>query len=139
MSRLVRWLVAGTASVVTFVLCVWLVRAVPFGWLPPAEDDRWVVALAFGGVAAAAVAGAVNWWAGQGTTPPTESPRRQVRQRAKATSGAQVDLAGRDLRSGGGGTADGEEVSEEIVQRAKGSRNARITLAGRDQDTRGQQ
>ncbi|QLI99535.1 hypothetical protein HZZ00_37095 [Streptomyces sp. NEAU-sy36] len=133
MGRAVRWAVAVVAAVAVFVLCAWLVRVVPFEWLPADDGDRWGVALGFAGAVAAAVGGAVNWWAGQGDT---SSPGRRVRQTVRAGGRARVYQAGRDLRSGDGGAAAGGGTAGDVVQRARVSGDARAFQAGRDQDVR---
>lgn len=37
MTRAMRWLVTVVAAAATFGVCVWVVRAVSWGWLPQGE------------------------------------------------------------------------------------------------------
>ena len=68
--RLMRWLVAVTATVAVFGGCLWLFRFASWSWMPHATPDRWVVAAAFATVTAGAVGAAGTWWASR------ETPRR---------------------------------------------------------------
>lgn len=105
MTRAVRWLVVALATAATFGVCVWVVRAVPWGWLPQGEGPRLDTALTFGAVTAAAVLAAGGWWASRELTQPTPTPaptpapQRVRKQQATASGKAQVTLVGgsRDL------------------------------------------
>lgn len=78
MTRAVRWLVVVVAAAATFGVCVWVVRAVPWGWLPQGEGPRLDTALAFGAVTAAGVLAAGGWWAARDRTPPAAGSRTRA-------------------------------------------------------------
>lgn len=61
--RLMRWLMAVTATVAVFGGCLWVFRFVSWSWMPHAASDRWAVAAAFATVTAGAVGAAGTWWA----------------------------------------------------------------------------
>ncbi|MEU5974888.1 hypothetical protein [Streptomyces sp. NPDC047315] len=93
-ARPVRWLLAVVASTVTFGLCLWAVSAVSARWLPEGEEARWGVLAAFAGVTAAAVGGAVGWWAAQDGADPS-ADRQRIDQEADVTDdGDVVQIAG---------------------------------------------
>jgi len=62
-TRLMRWLVAVTATVAVFGVCLWLFRFASWSWMPHATSDRWAVAAAFASITAGAVGAADAWWA----------------------------------------------------------------------------
>src|SRR5438046_10590465 len=68
-SRAVKWSVTCVAAAVTFGVCLWLAMAVELPFLPKAEADRWVVAAAFAGMMATAVAACGTWWAARENRP----------------------------------------------------------------------
>lgn len=72
MTRLLKWLVTAAATLLTFVVCLWV------GWWVgtrlwqhelQSTADRWVVAAAFATVMAGAVLAWAGWWAGRGKEP----------------------------------------------------------------------
>ena len=65
--RWMRWLVAVTATVAVFGVCLWLFRFVSWSWMPQATSDRWAVAAAFATVTAGAAGAAATWWASRET------------------------------------------------------------------------
>jgi AAA ATPase domain len=69
--RLMRWLVAVTATVAVFGVCLWLFRFASWSWTPHATSDRWAVAAAFPSVTAGAVGAAGVWWTSRETRPLT--------------------------------------------------------------------
>jgi hypothetical protein len=103
--RLMRWLVAVTATVAVFGGCLWLFRFASWSWMPHATSDRWVVAAAFATVTAGAVG---TWWARR------ETPRlAETADAGGAAAGPGVPaagersiIAGRDI-SGIASTGDG--------------------------------
>jgi hypothetical protein len=102
--RLMRWLVAVTAAVVVFGVCLWLFRFVSWSWMPHATSDRWLVATAFASVTAGAVF-AAPWWAGR-ETPPLAGPAAaeqgsRVDQRARASGHGKITQVGRDQHTTG--------------------------------------
>ncbi|WP_406388687.1 hypothetical protein [Streptomyces sp. NBC_00211] len=127
-----RWAVGIGSAFVVFWLCLWLVRAVSFGWLPKAEADRWAVAGAFGGAMAAAVGGLTAWWAGRGTqggagAGPDEGT---VRQQARAGGEAEVEqVAGTLGRQAAQHRRPGRK---KVSQKAKASDQAKIRQVGGD-------
>ncbi|WP_217555743.1 hypothetical protein [Streptomyces sp. GbtcB6] len=143
MQRAGRWAVAVCVGAGSFVVCLWAARAAPFGFLPRAEADRWVVATAFATTVAALVGTAVGWWAGTGAgpeEPPDGRPpgaadgagagtgrRPAVRQSATASDDAQVTQVAGDRRPGPGGSA---KRPGRLAQRARGTGRARITQVG---------
>ena len=103
--RLMRWLVAVTAAVAVFGVCLWLFRFASWSWMPHATSDRWLVATAFASVTASAVGAAVYWWAGRETSPlagPTAAEQgSQVDQRARASGHGKITQVGRDQHTTG--------------------------------------
>jgi hypothetical protein len=94
--RLMRWLVAVTATVAVFGGCLWLFRFASWSWMPHATSDRWAVAAAFATVTAGAVGAAGTWWASR------EAPRRAGTPACGAAAGAGVPVAGeRSVTAGG--------------------------------------
>ena len=92
---LMRWLVALTATVAVFGVCLWLFRFASWSWMPHATSDRWAVAAAFASVTAGAVAAAGTWWASR------EIPRR-VAEAGGAAAGPGVSAAEeRSITAGG--------------------------------------
>ena len=134
MTRLVRWSLAATGSVVTFGLSLWLARDAPFGWMPRAQADRWVVAAAFATVVAGAVGAAVSWWAGREAPSSAEPVVRRVSQRATASDRARSTQVGGSQNgpSAQGGPVGGEGGSE-TFQHAEASGEAVIIQVGADQ------
>ena len=61
--RVMRWVVAVTATVAVFGGCLWLFRFASWSWMPHETTDRWAVAAAFATVTARAVGAAGTWWA----------------------------------------------------------------------------
>jgi hypothetical protein len=95
--RLMRWLVAVSATVAVFGGCLWLFRFASWSWLPDGTSDRWVVAAAFATVTAGAVGAAGTWWARR------ETPRRAgTADVGGATAGPSVRAAGERSVSAGG-------------------------------------
>ena len=95
--RLMRWLVAVTATVAVFGGCLWLFRFASWSWMPHAETDRWAVAAAFATVTAGAIGAAGTWWASR------ETPRRAgTADAGGAAAGPGVPAAGeRSITAGG--------------------------------------
>jgi hypothetical protein len=95
-TRLMRWLVAVTATVAVFGVCLWLFRFASWSWMPHATSDRWAVAAAFATVTAGAVGAAGTWWASR------ETPRRAGPAEAGGAAGPGVPAAGeRSVTAGG--------------------------------------
>ena len=92
-----RWLVAVTATVAVFGVCLWLFRFASWSWMPHATTDRWAVAAAFATVTAGAVGAAGTWWASR------ETPRRAgTAEAGGAAAGPGVPAAGeRSITAGG--------------------------------------
>ncbi|MFF3689748.1 hypothetical protein [Streptomyces sp. NPDC002187] len=141
MQRARRWAVAVFAGAGSFVICLWSARAAPFGFLPRAEADRWVVATAFATTVATLVGAAAGWRAGYegqpGSVPPdNRSPEtpdppgtggQGVQQEATASDAARVtQVAG----NRGRGHAVPEERPGRVTQRATASGRARVTQVG---------
>ncbi|MFD8223151.1 hypothetical protein ACFV16_03145 [Streptomyces massasporeus] len=147
MQRARRWAVAVFAGAGSFVVCLWSARAAPFGFLPTAEADRWLVATTFATTVTTLVGAAAAWWAGdrgrsgtdptgnrspQTSRPPRSAPR--VRQSATASDTARVtQIAGH--RSAG--HAGPEERPATVTQRATASGRAGITQVGGSDGTTG--
>ena len=95
--RMMRWLVAVTATVAVFGGCLWLFRFASWSWMPHATSDRWAVAAAFATVTAGAVGAAGTWWASR------ETPRRAgTADAGGAAAGPGVPAAGeRSITAGG--------------------------------------
>jgi hypothetical protein len=92
--RLLRWLVAVTATVAVFGVCLWLFRFASWSWMPHAMSDRWAVAAAFATVTAGAAGAAGTWWASR-ETPVTADA-------GGAAAGPGVPAAGeRSITAGG--------------------------------------
>ncbi|WP_406061723.1 hypothetical protein OG462_27905 [Streptomyces sp. NBC_01077] len=129
MTRAVRWLVVVVAAAATFGVCVWVVRAVPWGWLPQGEGPRLDTALAFGAVTAAGVLAAGGWWAARDRTPPAPAPvpARVVTQEATASGNGQVTQVGGSRRPAGA-PADGSP--SRVEQHAEASDDGSILQAG---------
>jgi hypothetical protein len=147
MQRARRWAVTVFAGAGSFVVCLWSARAAPFGFLPRAEADRWLVATAFAATVTTLVGAAAGWWAGDrghpGTVPPddrspdTSGPRRpgtRVQQNATASDAARItQVAGhRNLQH-----TDPEERPHRLKQRATASGRANITQVGGSDGTTG--
>ena len=103
--RLMRWLVAVTATAAVFGVCLWLFRFASWSWMPHATSDRWVVAAAFASVTAGAVGAADAWWASR-ETPPLAAPAAaeqgsRIDQRARASGHGKVTQVGRDQHTTG--------------------------------------
>jgi hypothetical protein len=100
MARWARWLVATGATLLTFWVVLWVVRVASFSWLPQAEADRWVVAVGFATVAAAAVAAPTVWWAQRERNADSEhadsGPTAGVQQRARTSGHSSVTQVGGD-------------------------------------------
>ena len=102
--RLMRWLVAVTATVAVFGVCLWLFRFASWSWLPHAEADRWAVAAAFASVTAGAVGVAGAWWASRETSPmagPAAKQGSRVDQRARASGHSKITQVGGDQHTTG--------------------------------------
>lgn len=141
-----RWAVTVFAGAGAFVICLWSARVAPFGFLPGAEADRWVVATAFATTVATMVAAAAGWWAGEsgqpGSVPPDNRPpetsgpprsgRQAVRQSATASDAARVTQV-----AGHVGQAAPEERPSRVTQRATASGRAGITQVGGSDGTTG--
>ena len=95
-----RWLVAVTATVAVFGVCLWLFRFASWSWMPHATSDRWVVAAAFASVTAGAVGAAGAWWASRETSPLAKQGSR-VDQRARASGHGKITQIGRDQHTNG--------------------------------------
>jgi hypothetical protein len=147
MQRARRWAVMVFAGAGSFVVCLWSARAAPFGFLPRAEADRWLVATAFAATVTTLVGAAAGWWAGDrgqpGTVPPddrspdTSGPPRpgtRVQQNATASDAARItQVAGhRNPRH-----TDPEERPHRLTQRATASGRAGITQVGGSDGTTG--
>ncbi|WP_328942800.1 hypothetical protein OG259_15475 [Streptomyces sp. NBC_00250] len=146
MTRAVRWLVVALATAATFGVCVWVVRAVPWGWLPQGEGPRLDTALTFGAVTAAAVLAAGGWWASRELTQPTPTPaptpapQRVRKQQATASGKAQVTLVGgsRDLAPSTGPQPPGTppagaptaDAPARVDQDAEASDDSSVLLVG---------
>lgn len=128
MSGPVRWAAAGAASVVSFTLVVWLVRAVPWGWLPKDDGDHWAVATACGAVVAAGVLYGLTWWTSRGAAPATPGRGRQVRQYADARDDSVIEqtACSRTRRHTTG------MPPEHLTQRAKARGTSRVRQTGGD-------
>ncbi|MFB7029038.1 MULTISPECIES: hypothetical protein [unclassified Streptomyces] len=158
MTRAMRWLVTAVAAAATFGVCVWVVRAVPWGWLPQGEGPRLDTALAFGTVVAGAVLAVGGWWASREQPPtstpspaPAPVPRRTVTQEATASGNGRIAQAGGPQPSDGAPSqvrqhaeaSDDGDVAQtgggaaQVDQRAKASGRGRITQTGGDQGTEG--
>lgn len=150
MQRARRWTVTVLAGAGSFVICLWAARAAPFGFLPAAEADRWLVATAFATTVATLVGAGAGWWAGAGdrgrpapVPPDNPSPvarsrfwrgGRAVRQSARASDAARVtQMAGH--RSPGHAVT--EERPGKVTQRATASGQARVTQVGGSDGTTG--
>ena len=99
--RLVRWLVAVTATVAVFGACLWLFRFASWSWMPHATSDRWVVAAAFASVTASAVFAVGAWWSASREVPPLAGPAEaeqgsRVDQRARASGHSKITQVGQD-------------------------------------------
>ncbi|MEV7615500.1 hypothetical protein [Streptomyces sp. NPDC089799] len=126
-----RWAVGIGAAFVVFWLCLWLARAVSFGWLPEAEADRWAVAGAFAGAMAAAVGGLTAWWAGRGAQGGAGGRDESVvRQAARADGVAEVEqVAG---SRGPAGTRSRRPARKKVSQKAKATGESKIGQVGGD-------
>ncbi|KOG42811.1 hypothetical protein [Streptomyces resistomycificus] len=148
MQRARRWAVAVLAGAGSFLICLWSARAAPFGFLPRAETDRWLVATAFATTVATLVGAAAARWAGSegrpGSFPPdNRSPEmpdppgtdgQAVRQGATASDAAQVtQVAGHRGR----GHAAPRERPGRVTQRATASGRSRVTQVGGNDGTAG--
>jgi hypothetical protein len=103
--QLMRWLVAVTAAVAVFGVCLWLFRFASWSWMPHATPDRWVVAAAFATVTAGAVGAAGAWWASR-ETPPAAGPAAAkqgwwITQRARASRHSRITQVGGDQHTTG--------------------------------------
>jgi hypothetical protein len=103
--RLMRWLVAVTATVAVFGVCLWLFRFASWSWTPHATSDRWAVATAFATVTAGAVGAAGTWWASRETSVTAEAGGTAVGPGVPA-AGERSITAGGDI-SGIASTGDG--------------------------------
>ncbi|WP_163013956.1 hypothetical protein [Streptomyces sp. S1] len=154
MTRAVRWLVTVVAAAATFGVCVWVVRAVSWGWLPQGEGPRLDTALAFGTVTAGAVLAVGIWWASREqppSPPPPPAPLRTVTQEATASENARVTQAGGPPPAAGtpsrvdqhAEASDDATVSQtggradRLEQRAKASGGGNIAQTGGDQPVQG--
>jgi hypothetical protein len=103
--RLMRWLMAVTAAVAVFLVCLWLFRFASWSWMPHKTSDRWVVAAAFASVTAGAVGAAGFWWASRETSPLTgpagAEQGRRVDQRARASGHGKITQVGGDQHTTG--------------------------------------
>jgi hypothetical protein len=103
--RLMRWLLAVTAPVAVFGVCLWLFRFASWSWMPHATSDRWLVATTFASVTAGAVGAAGYWWAGRETPPLADSAAAgqgsRIDQRAWASGHGKVTQVGRDQHTTG--------------------------------------
>ena len=142
-----RWAVTVFAGAGSFVVCLWSARAAPFGFLPSAEADRWLVATAFAATVTPLVGAAAGWWAGDrgqpGTVPPddrtpdTSDPPRpgtQVQQNATASDTARITQVAGHRNPG---HVDPEERPQRLTQRATASGRAGITQVGGSDRTTG--
>ncbi len=142
-----RWAVTVFAGAASFVVCLWSARAAPFGFLPSAETDRWVVATAFATTVTTLGGAAAGRWAGDRGQPPivppdgrtpdtprTPRPGPRVQQEATASDAARItQVAGhRDP-----GHADPEARPHRLTQRATASGRAGITQVGGSDGTTG--
>lgn len=127
MGRLTRWLLLITATLATFVLCLWVARSVTFGWTPRSETDRWAVAAAFAAVMAAAVGAPLIWFAGRDR--PGPRPAQRVTQNADASDQASIHQVG-----GSQGGSRRNNAPAQANQRATAKDRSRVTQIGGDQD-----
>ncbi|SMQ13848.1 hypothetical protein SAMN06272771_0125 [Streptomyces sp. Ag82_O1-12] len=147
MQRARRWAVTVFAGAGSFVLCLWSARAAPFGFLPRAEADRWVVATTFATTVTTLVGAAAAWWAGDrgrpGTVttdnrpPETSGPPRsgiRVRQSATASDAGRVTQITGHRNPAHAGP---EERPDRVTQRATASGRADITQVGGSDGTTG--
>ncbi|MFD7961411.1 hypothetical protein ACFV5J_11475 [Streptomyces zaomyceticus] len=139
MTRAVRWLAVVVAAAATFGVGVWVVRAVPWGWLPQGEGPRLDTALAFGAVTAAGVLAAGGWWASRErpTPPPAPdpAPHRVVTQEATASGNGRVTQVGGNDRNpaAGGAPGSGQQpfaASSRVEQHAEASDDGSVLQAG---------
>ncbi|MCX4983164.1 hypothetical protein [Streptomyces sp. NBC_00572] len=139
MTRAVRWLVVALATAATFGVCVWVVRAVSWGWLPQGEGPRLDTALTFGAVTAAAVLAAGGWWASrelpQPVPAPAPAPQRVRKQQATTSGKAQVTLVGgsRNLAPSTGPQPPGTPTADapaRVDQDAEASDDSSVLLVG---------
>src|SRR5205823_5269267 len=99
----VKWSVTGVAAAVTFGVCLWLAMAVELPFLPKAEADRWVVAAAFAGMMATAVAACGTWWAARENRPgaadgdPAGAGQQITGSAGSLQFGASARLKARDI------------------------------------------
>ncbi|AVH95712.1 MULTISPECIES: hypothetical protein [Streptomyces] len=150
MTRAMRWLVTVVAAAATFGVCVWVVRAVSWGWLPQGEGPRLDTALAFGTVTAGAVLAVGIWWSSR-ERPPAPVPHHTVTQEATASGNSRIAQAGGPQSTNGAPFRVGQhaEASDdgtitqtgggaaEVDQRAKASGRGHIAQAGGDQQVEG--
>ena len=135
--RLMRWLVAVTATVAVFGVCLWLFRFASWSWMPHATSDRWAVAAAFASVTAGAVGAAGAWWASR-ETPPLAGPARRNRAAGSISGPGRPDTA-RSPRSAGTSTPPGRSPmarradGDRLAQRARASGHSQITQVAGDQ------
>jgi len=99
-----RWLVAVTATVAVFGVCLWLFRFASWSWMPHATSDRWAVAAAFATVTAGAVGAAGTWWASR-ETPVTADAGGTAAGPSVPAAGKRAVAAGGDI-SGIASTGD---------------------------------
>jgi hypothetical protein len=147
MQRARRWAVTVFAGTGSFVICLWSARAAPFGFLPRAEADRWLVATTFAATVTTLVGAATAWWAGDrgrpgaaatdNRSPETSGPPRsaiRVRQSATASdAGGVTQIAGHRHP----GHVGPEERPDRVAQRATASGRAGITQVGGSDGTTG--
>ncbi|MFE5792894.1 hypothetical protein ACFQ8C_09975 [Streptomyces sp. NPDC056503] len=128
MSRAVRWVVAGVTALVTFGVGVWVVRALPWGWLPQEDGARLDTALAFGAIAGTAVLTGLGWWAAREPQQPAPTPTPAPVPPARTL--VQTATAGDDaeIRQSGGGAA------AHLEQHAEASESGHVTQSGRGTD-----
>ena len=101
--RFMRWLVAVTATVAVFGVCLWLFRFASWSWMPHATSDRWAVAAAFATVTAGAVGAAGAWWASRETHMQVRAAEqgRRINQRARASGHSMITQVGGDQHTTG--------------------------------------
>ncbi|OCC12725.1 hypothetical protein A3Q37_01388 [Streptomyces sp. PTY087I2] len=156
MVRAVRWTIAGGATIVTFGVCVAVVRALTWSWLPTEDGARLDTALAFAAIAATAVLAGLSWWATREQQAPTLTPPPRTRtlvQTATAAGSSTVKQTGggaaqveqhaeasdeaRVFQSGGRGLRGLRTGPERIEQRAEASGYSRIEQSGCERTAEG--
>ncbi|NNN33273.1 hypothetical protein HLK59_23515 [Streptomyces sp. S3(2020)] len=119
MSVTVRRTVVALSSVASFTLVVWVVRVIPWSWLPDDGGERLALGTGVGAVVATLVPFVLSSWTPP-DTPAAHSQPQRITQIADAADNAVIE------QSGGAGTPSPTTPAASLVQRARGRGRSRI-------------